>query len=269
MARTLHLPLRMTLRISAPALIAALLLPTGAAPRRPIPVRYVEGITHGFLTLHTLAGEPLADGDLFQTTRGEQVTARMVLRFRDGSLEDETTIFSQRGHLALVRYRLVQKGPAFPHPSEVAVDVAKAAVTVRTTEDGKEAVTSEHVEMPGDLANGLVLYALKNLPPGAGARLSMIAAAPKPRLIGLDIVPAGSETYWIGTNARKAAKYVVKVDLRGVAGVVAPLIGKQPQDTTIWITEGEAPTFAKMEGPFYPDGPLWRLELASPTWGEK
>ena len=269
MARTLHPPLRMIRRISAPALIAALLLPTGAAPRRPIPVRYAEGITHGFLTLHTLAGEPLADGDLFQTVRGEQVTARMVLRFRDGSLEDETTVFSQRGHLALVRYHLVQKGPAFPSPSEIHVDVPKGSVTVRAVDKGKESVSGERLDMPPDLANGLVLYALKNLPPGSSARLSMIAAAPKPRLIGLDIVPAGSETYSIGTNARKAAKYVVKVDLRGVAGVVAPLIGKQPPDTTIWITEGEAPTFAKMEGPFYPDGPLWRLELASPTWGER
>ncbi len=149
------------------------------------------------------------------------------------------------------------------------VDVAKSSVAVRTAEGGKEGVTSEHVEMPADLANGLVLYALKNLPQGSRSRLSMIAAAPKPRLIGLDILPAGSETYSIGANARKAAKYVVRVDLRGVAGVVAPLIGKQPPDTTIWITEGEAPTFAKMEGPFYPEGPPWRLELASPTWGGK
>jgi len=246
----------------------AALTPQEAPPRHPIPVRYTEGITHGFLTLHTLSGEHLADGDLFQTARGDQVTARMELRFKDGSLEEETTVFTQRGHFSLVRYQLVQKGPAFPNPTEVNVDVAKGLATARVVEKGKESASSERLEMPPDVSNGLVVIAIKNLAPGARATLSMVAAAPKPRLIGLDIVPAGSEPFMLGGLARKAAKYVVKVDLRGIAGVVAPLIGKQPPDTSIWITEGEAPTFAKMEGPFYVDGPLWRLELTAPTWGQ-
>lgn len=254
---------------AALALVGALLLPGGASPARPVPVRYAEGITHGFLTLHTLAGQHLADGDLFQTARGEQVTARMVLRFEDGSLEEETTVFSQRGHLALLRYRLVQRGPAFPRPADLAIDVGKGAVTVRAADDGREVASSEHLDMPADLANGLVLYAIKNLAPGSSARLSLIAAAPKPRLVRLDIGPTGEDTYAIGATARKAAKYVVRVDLGGVAGVVAPLIGKQPEDTLIWISQGDAPTFVKMEGPFYPGGPPWRLELASPTWGER
>ena len=43
-------------------------------------------------------GALLADGDLIQTARGEQVTARLVFRFKDGSLHDETAVFSQRGY---------------------------------------------------------------------------------------------------------------------------------------------------------------------------
>ncbi|MGE5414345.1 MAG: hypothetical protein ACM3NW_09235 [Syntrophomonadaceae bacterium] len=254
---------------AAVAFIVTLLSPEAPPARHPVPVRYAEGITHGFLTLHTLEGEHLADGDLIQTARGEQVTARMELRFRDGSLEEETTVFSQRGHFALLHYHLVQKGPSFPDPSDVTVDVPKGSVTVRAVEKGKETVSSERLEMPPDVANGLVVIAIKNLAPGGRAALSMVAAAPKPRLIGLDIVPAGDEKYAIGATSRRASKYVVKVDLRGVAGVVAPLIGKQPPDTDVWITQGEAPTFVKMEGPFYVGGPLWRLELAAPTWGEK
>ena len=248
------------------AFLAALSPQDAASAHHPVPVRYTEGITHGFLTLRTLSDEHLADGDLFQTTRGEQVTARMELRFKDGSVEEETTVFSQRGHFALLRYRLVQKGPAFPNPCDVDVDVPKGLVTARVVDKGKESVSSEHLDMPPDLSNGLVVIAIKNLAPGDRAALSMIVAAPKPRLIGLDVSPAGSDPYTMGVIARKASKYVVKVDLRGVAGVVAPLIGKQPPDTSIWITEGEAPTFAKMEGPFYPGGPLWRMELTSPTW---
>jgi hypothetical protein len=251
------------------AFLAAVAPQEAPPPRHPIPVRYTEGITHGFLTLHTLDGEHLADGDLFQTTRGDQVIARMELRFQDGSLEDETTVFSQRGHFALIRYRLVQKGPAFPNPSELELDVAKGSATARVVDKGKEIVSRERLDMPPDLSNGLVVIAIKNLAPGGRAALSMVAAAPKPRLIGLDVAPAGADSYALGGIERKAAKYVVRVDLRGVAGVVAPLIGKQPPDTSIWITEGEAPTFAKMEGPFYVGGPPWRLELAAPTWSER
>jgi hypothetical protein len=51
-----------------------------------------------------------------------------------------------------------------------------------------------------------------------------------------------------------------------VAGVVAPLVGKQPPDNHVWILTGEAPAFLKSEAPFYPGGPSWRIELASPVW---
>src|SRR5262245_14089286 len=254
---------------AALTLFLALRVPGSDTAARPVPVRYTEGITHGFLTLSTLDGKHLADGDLLQTARGDQVTAKMVLRFEDGSLEEETTTFSQRGHLALLQYRLVQKGASFPSPMDVTIDASKSSVTLRSAESGREVVTSETMEMPADLANGLVLYAIKNLAPGSGARLSMIAAAPKPRLVRLDIAAAGQNAYAIGGTPRKASKYVVKVDLRGIAGVVAPLIGKQPPDTFIWITQGEAPTFLKMEGPFYVGGPIWRLELGAPTWSER
>jgi len=52
----------------------------------------------------------------------------------------------------------------------------------------------------------------------------------------------------------------------GVAGVVAPLVGKQPPETHVWILEGEAPAFLKFEGPLYEGGPIWRIELTNPTW---
>jgi len=58
----------------------------------------------------------------------------------------------------------------------------------------------------------------------------------------------------------------VKVEIGGLPGVIAPLIGKQPHDTAVWILPGEAPAFVKSEGPFYQGGPIWRIELASPVW---
>jgi hypothetical protein len=59
---------------------------------------------------------------------------------------------------------------------------------------------------------------------------------------------------------------VVKVDIGGFAGLVAPLLHKQPPDSHLWILHGDAPAFVKSEGPFYLGGPIWRIELVSPQW---
>src|SRR5579859_3468605 len=71
------------------------LLKSGILPADQIPVRYTEGLTHGFLALRTLAGSTIAYGDMFEVARGGRVTLRLVFHFRDGSLHDETAVFSQ------------------------------------------------------------------------------------------------------------------------------------------------------------------------------
>ena len=60
--------------------------------------------------------------------------------------------------------------------------------------------------------------------------------------------------------------YVLKVEIGGVAGVLAPIVGKQPPDSHVWIATGEVPVFVRAEQPLYAGGPVWRIELAGPTW---
>ncbi len=60
--------------------------------------------------------------------------------------------------------------------------------------------------------------------------------------------------------------YVIKVEIGGPAGIVAPILGKQPLDVHVWILGEAAPAFVKMEGPLYYEGPIWRIEPASPVW---
>ena len=255
--------------LAAPVFAAVVAAPSGPAPE-PVAVRYPEGITHGFLILKTLEGNHLADGDLLQTARGDQVTSRMVLRFLDGSVQDETVVFSQRGHFRLVSDRLVQKGPAFPVPVEASIDGVKGTVSVRWEEKGETKTANERFEPPADLANGFVATLVKNLDPErARSTLSMMATSPKPRMVRLTVAPAGIDSFAIGETQRKAYRFVIHVDLGGVAGAVAPLVGKQPPDTDLWISQGDAPTFVKSEGPFYVGGPAWRLELAVPSWPER
>jgi hypothetical protein len=84
-----------------------------------VPVKHTQGVLHGFLVQSTLTGESLADGDLIQIARGNQVTSQLVSKLRDGSVHDETAVFSQRGNFRLLKYQLVQKGKTFQHPAPV------------------------------------------------------------------------------------------------------------------------------------------------------
>ena len=234
----------------------------------PVAVRYSEGLIHGFLVLSNESGERLADGDLIQTARGDRVTSRLVFHFKDGSIHDETAVFSQRRSFRLLSDHLIQKGPVFQHPMDLSIDAASGKVEVHTTaDDGKEKVISEHLGLPPDVANGMVLLLLKNIPSGATlTRVSMLATTPKPRLVKLAIAPRGEEPFSIAGSNRKATHYVVHVEIGGAAGLVAPLLGKQPPDIHVWILGGAAPAFVKSEGPLYFGGPIWRIELASPVW---
>jgi hypothetical protein len=249
-------------------LICSAIAGAGTASTSPITVRYQEGIVHGFLVLSTPGGEPLAYGELAQVAlRGDRVSAHVVLRFKDGSMQDETTVFSQRGTFRLISYRLEQKGPAFKIPLEMSIDNFSHHVTVHYTEDGKEKDAHEQMPLPTDLANGLLFTLLKNMESGKfPMTASMVVATPKPRLVKLVVTRAGEDPFLLGASKIGATHYVIKVELGGVAGAVAPLVGKQPPDLHVWIRGGEAPVFVKSEGPLYADGPVWRMELASPVW---
>jgi hypothetical protein len=243
------------------------LLWPGVLHAEQVAVRHTEGLVHGFLILRSTAGVALAEGELLQSASGDRVTSRLVFRFKDGSLLDETTVFSQRGHFQLISDRLVQKGPTFAEPLEMSIDCGTGLVAVRYREkDGEQKVVNERMELPPDLANGMILTLLKNVGNAPPESLSMIAATPKPRLVKLGISIAGEDRFTTAAATRKAVHYVLKVDIGGVAGLVAPLVGKQPPDSHVWVLDGEAPAFVKSEGPMFADGPIWRIELVAPVW---
>jgi hypothetical protein len=246
--------------------LASFLLPLSASAEA-IRVRYAEGLTHGFLALRTLDGKAIADGDLTQVVHGDRVTCRVVFRFKDGSLHDETTVFSQDGTFRMLTEHLVQKGPAFEHPIDVSIDGSSGNITVRTEHDGREKVENEHFDLPQDTANGLIFILLKNLRSEAGeTKFPMVATTPKARLVNLAVTREGLETFSAGSAKHKATHFLVKVEIGGAAGLIAPLIGKKPPDIHVWILDGDAPVFVKSEGPLFYGGPIWRIELVSPIW---
>ncbi len=235
-----------------------------------VPVRHTEGLLRGFLVLRALDGDILATGDLSQVTKGVQVTDELVFRFKDGSVHEETTVFSQQRMFRLLTYHLVQKGPAFKRPMDMSLNNSTGQVNVRyTDDDGKEKTITDRLKLPDDVANGLIITLLKDINPNLPkTNVSMVANTPKPRLVKLAVSSEGEDSFSIEGSSRKGIRYVVKVEIGGIIGLVAPIVGKQPPDTHVWMAGGMAPVFLKSEGPLYDGGPIWRIELASPVWAK-
>src|SRR5262249_6355007 len=104
-----------------------------------IPVRRIEGVTLGFLVLRNPGGEALAYGDWKQLVKADGlVVGELRFEFKDGSLYDEITKYTQRGKFRLVSDQVVQKGPSFKEQSDSWIDVQTGKITARTNEKGKE-----------------------------------------------------------------------------------------------------------------------------------
>ena len=250
--------------------ISAFLLSTSllhaADTATPVQVRHTEGLTRGFVVLRTTEGDTEAVGDLSQVNKGSTVNTHLVLHFKDGSLHDEDVTYSQSHVFRLLRYKLVQKGPSFPKPMDVSIDASSRQVTVHYTEDGKDKVLSSKVDLPVTIANGMLPILAKNLPSGLETKISMVAFTPKPQVVTLAFTSQGEDTFTVGGSSRKATRYNMKIEIGGVKGAVAPLLGKQPPDSQFWVLGGDAPAFLMSQGPLYYGGPIWRIELASPVF---
>ena len=249
----------------------AILLAASAQAQPTVEVRYAEGVLRGFLVLRAMDGTVLAHGDMAQVSRDAGVKTHLVLRFEDGSIHDETVNFSQRDSFQLLNYHLVQKGPAFKVPLEMEIDRSTGQVVVRYADDnGEQKVAKERFELPTNLMNGMIPILLKNIPPGARqTTVSLVAATPKPRLVKLAISRVGEAKVQAGGVSHKATQYRLRVDIGGILGFLAPIVGKQPQDSYAWVVDGDAPAFVRLEGPLFAGGPSWRIEPANPVWQER
>lgn len=232
----------------------------------PVTVTHKAGSSHGFVVLKDASGKLIAVGDQINITRRSEVRSRLVIRFRDGSIDDERTVFTQGKVLQLITDHHIQKGPSFKQPLDQEINVRAGTVTYHEFKDGKDQVNTEHMDLPPDLANGMISDALKNFPANAAEMKVAYIAGSKPRIVHLSIKPDGDDPFYVAGIRHRAKRYNIHIEIGGVAGVVAPVIGKQPPDIKMWIMDGEVPTFLKMQGELDQQGPIWTMELASPAW---
>ena len=235
---------------------------------QPIPVHKIQGTSHAFLVLRAESGAVLGYGELLQLIHGDRVNSRLTYHFRDGSIDDDTTVFSQRTAFHLIRDHHVQHGPFFSKASDCLVE-ENGDITIRTVgNDGKVKIETNHIDLPPDVSNGFTGTLLLNTPPNSGPfKLGLVAPIGKGRLIRLSVDIAGEEPFSpvIGVR-RKATVFRVHPELGGIAGVVAPVIGKQPKDVFVWILEGDVPGLVREIGPLEQGGTVVSVEPAGASY---
>jgi hypothetical protein len=251
------------------AALTATLLPerVGAAPVR---MRFPEGPAHGFIALSDAAsGTVLAHGEVIQSLEGRTVASRLVIRFDDGSLHDETVHFTQRPVFRVVSYHLVQEGPSFMERIEVTFDRTGHYRVRRRAKPGAQLEEATgHFDVPDDMSNGMTSTLLKNLMPKNSATTHVVRFRPEPVVLEYRLEPEGTDRFWVGRASGEATRFVIRPEATGLTGVLATLAGKQPPPFRMWIARGAAPTLVRFEGPLYVDGPTWRIEITGPRWKE-
>ena len=169
-----------------------------------------------------------------------------------------------------MRDRHVQRGPFFKQDTDITVEAATGMVTVKTTDKNGETKTeTNHMDLPTDVANGMVGSLVLNVNRDAAFSAGMVATTSKGRLIRLDFTSTGEEPFRIAGQSRRATVFRIHPNLGGVAAVVAPIIGKQPKDTMLWVLEGDVPAFMREVGQLSEGGPIVSIDFAGASFGMK
>jgi hypothetical protein len=246
-------------------LVTAVLLAGGAVHAAPIPVRYVEGLTRGYMLLRDMSGKVLANGDLVQVAKDDEIEKRMTFRFKDGSLYDERVTYTEKGVFRLERYELTQRGPAFEHDLEISLTAATGVYKVhkKDRKDGDVDTDEGKLDLPDDVYNGLLMTIVKDLPK-EGAVVHFATFSPSARVVELELVPSGEHKITVGDLTQTARHILLKPKLGFFLKVAAKLTGRDPEDLHVWVATDDVPAFVGFEGAFNTPGPTWRIEVVSP-----
>ena len=228
-----------------------------------VEVRFLEGVTRGFLVLRSTTGQTVAQGDLIQTAHPDRVDSQMVFRFKDGSLYDERVTFSQQHVFSLLSYRLTEKGPSFPESMDVFFERTSGRYRITSMEKGREKTSSGTLDLPPDVYNGMIAMILRNLPTRRAETVHFVAFTPTPRVVQVELQPAGAQKLQLGEQETHATRFVVKARLGSLQSIVAAVLGKKPSEYECVIWTKDVPAFVRCDGPLRLNGPAYRFELVN------
>lgn len=241
-----------------------------AASAEPVPVRHLQRPMHEFMVARSETGAIIARSEFSQVVQGDEVTLRLTYRFVDGSIDDETTTYRQKGTFRLVRNHHIQKGPFFAKPVDFAVEAAPGMAITRTTDKyGKIHVDSERMDLPDDLANGFVGTLLLNVPQKTAPFVAgILAPVGSGRLVRILISPEGVQPFHMNGQTLKAKVFRIHPELGGIVGVIVRLLGLQPKDVMVWVLESEEPAIVRIVGQLGGYGPVVSSELEGTSFGK-
>jgi hypothetical protein len=247
-------------------LVAAVFTTTtlaAATQAEPIPVTHLQLPRHASMEARSETGKIIARVEFTEAVQGDEVTMCLTYRFLDGSIDDETTTYSQQGTFRLIRNHHIQNGPFFATPVDFTVDAATGTATSRTVEkNAKMRVESSHIDLPDDLANGFVGTLLVNVSPNtAPFRVGILVPVFGGRLIRILISREGEQPFQKAGQTLEATVFRIHPELGGFLGMIATLVGIQPKDVMVWVLEGEKPAVMRVVGQLGGFGPVISSEL--------
>jgi hypothetical protein len=241
-----------------------------AALAEPIAVRHIQRPMHRFMVARSEDGKTIASGEFSQVVQGDEVTMRMTYRFVDGSIDDETTTYRQQSTFRLIRNHHIEQGSFFKKPIDFTVEAASGIVTSRTTDrNGKIHIESKHMDLPDDLANGIVGTLLLNVPHNTTPfRVWMLAPVGGGQLVRLLISPENEQTVHLAGQTLKAGVFRIHPELGGIVRLIARLLGLEPKDVMVWVLEGDEPAVAVIVGQLGVYGPVVSSDLEGASLGK-
>jgi hypothetical protein len=221
----------------------------------------------GFVTIRSTDGKQIGYGSVSQFVQGDRITERTTYHFRDGSLDDETVVFSEKNTFALIADRHVQRGPLFSHPLDLTINASGDATNRTNDASGKPKLETSHIDLPaGTAVIGMMSTVMANLDPATQLKIPGLVPTQKPRLVHFAVAPEGRGTFRVSGSRQTASIFRIKTELGGIAGVVAPIIDKQPDDTLVWVLEGDAPLTIRAIGQLSEGGPVMDIQMAGATF---
>ena len=87
-------------------------------------------------------------------------------------------------------------------------------------------------------------------------------------MIRLLISPEGEQPFHTAGQTFHSTVFRIHPELGGIVGVIAPLIGLQPQDVFVWVLEGDEPAVVKIVGQLGGYGPVVSSDLKGTSFGK-
>jgi len=234
-----------------------------------VAVQFPEGVTHGFLLVRSVDGQPIGQGEATKVLKdGDLVESRLLFRFKDGSLHDERVAFSQQRVFTLIRYHLVQRGPLFPKQVEFLFDRGTSEYMVRSQEENeKEELLNGHIDLPKDVYNGMIVTILTNLPKGTNGTVNWLVPTPEPKVVPVHLRLIDEEKGRIGQWSKVMEHYKFEPEIGMLQKLLGKIMGKLPAyfRYDCWIMAEDVPSFVQFEGRLQVKAPVMRIELISPA----